>query len=413
MSSLTLFIIFVCIIAVLFLVINLVFAPHNPYQEKYSIFECGFHSFLGQNRTQFGVKFFIFALVYLLLDLEILLTFPFAVSGYINNIYGLLVTLAFIGIITVGFIYELGKSALKIDSRQIINKTNSSPSYSVESVNNNINLESSILPSFLFKKITKYFTLKNLLIGISIVFVVSLLKWLGIISLIISKFFYYLPTEYLNLVEYFISGLFILVWKLSFKGFLECILDQPSNLPLYMGMDNYNPSNKELYKLGNGESSSSGGNPQGGNSGSNLPKDSSDESDDSSEDDFKGKLDKGKGKALDSDETTDDNKKKDTSLDILDTLTQELSDLRIQCKEEIDETNKEDLERQYDETMELRLLYDQFKFKKEADALRGSKLAQTETEGEGSSNNKRKALDDKENDKNKQKRFDEDSKDPQ
>src|SRR5438105_2471917 len=90
MSSLTLFIIFVCIIAVLFLVINLVFAPHNPYQEKYSIFECGFHSFLGQNRTQFGVKFFIFALVYLLLDLEILLTFPFAVSGYVNNIYGLI-----------------------------------------------------------------------------------------------------------------------------------------------------------------------------------------------------------------------------------------------------------------------------------------------------------------------------------
>jgi NADH-ubiquinone oxidoreductase chain 3 len=114
----TLFILFVCIIALLFLFINLVFAPHNPYQEKYSIFECGFHSFLGQNRTQFGVKFFIFALVYLLLDLEILLTFPFAVSEYVNNIYGLIITLGFIGIITIGFIFELGKSALKIESRQ-------------------------------------------------------------------------------------------------------------------------------------------------------------------------------------------------------------------------------------------------------------------------------------------------------
>ncbi len=118
MSSLTLFILFVCIIAILFLVINLLFAPHNPYQEKYSIFECGFHSFLGQNRTQFGVKFFIFALVYLLLDLEILLTFPFAMSEYTNNLYGLIVTLGFIGIITIGFVFELGKSALKIDSRQ-------------------------------------------------------------------------------------------------------------------------------------------------------------------------------------------------------------------------------------------------------------------------------------------------------
>jgi NADH-ubiquinone oxidoreductase chain 3 len=120
MSSLTFFFLFVSILAVVFLVVNLLLAPHNPYQEKYSIFECGFHSFLGQNRTQFGVKFFIFALVYLLLDLEILLTFPYAVSGYVNNAYGLIVALIFIGIITIGFVFELGKSALKIDSRQVI-----------------------------------------------------------------------------------------------------------------------------------------------------------------------------------------------------------------------------------------------------------------------------------------------------
>lgn len=128
----TFFIIIVCIIAILFLAINLILAPHNPYQEKYSIFECGFHSFLGQNRTQFGVKFFIFALVYLLLDLEILLTFPFAVSEYVNNLYGLIITLGFIGIITLGFVYELGKSALKIDSRQNLTLTKVKPSYTIE-----------------------------------------------------------------------------------------------------------------------------------------------------------------------------------------------------------------------------------------------------------------------------------------
>ena len=132
MSSMTLFILFVSIIALLFLVINLVFAPHNPYQEKYSIFECWFHSFLGQNRTQFGVKFFIFALVYLLLDLEILLTYPFAVSEYTNNIYGLIITLGFIAIITIGFVFELGKGALKIDSRQSLITDKMNPSLSIE-----------------------------------------------------------------------------------------------------------------------------------------------------------------------------------------------------------------------------------------------------------------------------------------
>ena len=91
---------------------------HGYHIEKYSIFECGFHSFLGQNRTQFGVKFFIFALVYLLLDLEILVIYPYGISIYENGIYGLIVVLLFIGIITAGFVFELGKNALKIDSRQ-------------------------------------------------------------------------------------------------------------------------------------------------------------------------------------------------------------------------------------------------------------------------------------------------------
>lgn len=118
MSSMTFLFIFVTVLALVFLLVNFIFAPHNPYQEKYSIFECGFHSFLGQNRTQFGVKFFIFGLVYLLLDLEIVMIYPFAVSEYENGIYGLIVVLIFIVIITVGFVFELGKNALKIESKQ-------------------------------------------------------------------------------------------------------------------------------------------------------------------------------------------------------------------------------------------------------------------------------------------------------
>jgi len=120
MSSMTFFFILVLILTLLFLVLNFAFAPHNPYQEKYSIFECGFHSFLGQNRTQFGIKFFIFGLVYLLLDLEIISIYPYAVSEYDNGIYGLAIVLIFTIIITIGFVFELSKNALKIESRQSV-----------------------------------------------------------------------------------------------------------------------------------------------------------------------------------------------------------------------------------------------------------------------------------------------------
>jgi NADH-ubiquinone oxidoreductase chain 3 len=124
MSSITLFFLFVPVIALLFLLINFLLAPHNPYQEKYSIFECGFHSFLGQNRTQFGIKFFVYALIYLILDLEILLLYPLALSSYINNLYGIIIALIFILIVTIGFIFELGKGALVIDSRQTLIERN-------------------------------------------------------------------------------------------------------------------------------------------------------------------------------------------------------------------------------------------------------------------------------------------------
>jgi len=88
------------------------------YQEKDSVFECGFHSFLGQNRTQFSISFFIFALLFLLFDLEILLVYPYVVSAYTNGIYGLVIMLVFFLALTLGFAFELGKNALKIDSRQ-------------------------------------------------------------------------------------------------------------------------------------------------------------------------------------------------------------------------------------------------------------------------------------------------------
>jgi NADH-ubiquinone oxidoreductase chain 3 len=119
MTSTTFFLIFIPIIALILLAINLIFAPHNPYQEKDSAFECGFHSFLGQNRTQFSISFFIFALLFLLFDLEILLVYPYVVSAYTNGIYGLVLMLIFFLALTLGFAFELGKNALKLDSRQM------------------------------------------------------------------------------------------------------------------------------------------------------------------------------------------------------------------------------------------------------------------------------------------------------
>ena len=119
MTSQTFFFLFVPILAIILLALNLIFAPHNPYEEKDSAFECGFHSFLGQNRSEFSISFFIFALLFLLFDLEILLVYPYIVSAYVNDIFGLIIMLVFFLILTLGFAFELGKNALSIESRQV------------------------------------------------------------------------------------------------------------------------------------------------------------------------------------------------------------------------------------------------------------------------------------------------------
>src|SRR3954465_15952170 len=119
MTSLTFFFIFIPVLSLILLAVNIVLSPHNPYQEKNSAFECGFHSFLGQNRTQFSISFFIFALLFLLFDLEILLSCCYIVSAYTNGVYGLIIMLIFFFILALMFVFEGQRNALKIDSRQV------------------------------------------------------------------------------------------------------------------------------------------------------------------------------------------------------------------------------------------------------------------------------------------------------
>lgn len=118
LGSVIFFFIFIPILAFVLLAANLLFSPRSSYTAKASPFECGFASFRGQNRTEFSISFFIFGLLFLLFDLEILLIYPFAVSSYNNSSYGLFFVIVFLLILTAGFVFEMGKGALKIDSRQ-------------------------------------------------------------------------------------------------------------------------------------------------------------------------------------------------------------------------------------------------------------------------------------------------------
>ena len=82
--------------------------------EKLTIYECGFNPF-NDSRSEFNVKFYIVAILFLIFDLEISYLFPFVVCiDLITNI-GVYFMLFFLFILTIGFFYEWKKGALDWD----------------------------------------------------------------------------------------------------------------------------------------------------------------------------------------------------------------------------------------------------------------------------------------------------------
>ena len=151
-----------------------------------------------------------------------MLIFPFAVSEYVNNIYGLIITLGFITIITIGFVYELGKGALKIPSRQQTYTVKNQPLIHISYIETKSakTLQSSIFPfTISIKKGRKHLTLNNIIIGLVSLIVMGLVKTLHIPTYILNLF----NLENIELLEYIIAGFFGLVSRLGFKGIVEGI----------------------------------------------------------------------------------------------------------------------------------------------------------------------------------------------
>ena len=94
-----------------FIAINFLAAPNNPDAEKLSAYECGFEAF-DDSRMEFDVRFYLVAILFIIFDLEIAYLFPWAVSLSNIGIYGFWSMMIFLGILTIGFIYEWKKGAL-------------------------------------------------------------------------------------------------------------------------------------------------------------------------------------------------------------------------------------------------------------------------------------------------------------
>jgi NADH-quinone oxidoreductase subunit A len=101
-------------IAAALLVFPFLFAPSKPDPEKLSAYECGFNAF-DDARMTFDVRFYLVSILFIIFDLEVSFLFPWAVAFKAVGIVGFWSMMAFLAVLTIGFIYEWRKGALEWD----------------------------------------------------------------------------------------------------------------------------------------------------------------------------------------------------------------------------------------------------------------------------------------------------------
>ena len=95
-----------------FVVVNYILSPKKPDPEKLSAYECGFEPFQ-DSRMEFDVRFYLVAILFIIFDLEVAFLFPWAITLGNIGLFGFWSMMIFLGVLTIGFIYEWKKGALE------------------------------------------------------------------------------------------------------------------------------------------------------------------------------------------------------------------------------------------------------------------------------------------------------------
>ena len=99
-------------LAILVLGLSFVFSTRKADPEKISAYECGFDPF-DDARSNFDIQFYLVAILFIIFDLEVTFLFPWALTLNKIGFFGFWTMMAFLLVLTIGFIYEWRKGALE------------------------------------------------------------------------------------------------------------------------------------------------------------------------------------------------------------------------------------------------------------------------------------------------------------
>ncbi|WP_102348248.1 NADH-quinone oxidoreductase subunit A [Bacillus sp. Marseille-P3661] len=86
--------------------------PNKPSVEKQSTYESGVEPFQ-DSRVQFNVRYYIFALMFVIFDVETVFLYPWAVAYEKLGVFALIEMLIFVVMLIIGLIYAWKKKVLK------------------------------------------------------------------------------------------------------------------------------------------------------------------------------------------------------------------------------------------------------------------------------------------------------------
>jgi NADH-quinone oxidoreductase subunit A len=103
--SIFLFLLFSIVLSTIIFFLSFILSSKLDDAEKLTIYECGFNPF-HDSRSEFNIKFYIVAILFLIFDLEISYLFPFIVGLDLLSDISVYFMLLFLFILTIGFFYE-------------------------------------------------------------------------------------------------------------------------------------------------------------------------------------------------------------------------------------------------------------------------------------------------------------------
>ncbi|MDQ1290346.1 MAG: NADH-quinone oxidoreductase subunit [Nitrospirota bacterium] len=96
------------------LVISYFVQPRYPEPEKLSTYECGSEPF-SDARMPFPVRYYVFAMLFVIFDIEVIFLYPWAIVFEKLGIIGLVEMMVFIALFLVAYVYAWRKGALEWD----------------------------------------------------------------------------------------------------------------------------------------------------------------------------------------------------------------------------------------------------------------------------------------------------------